>query len=123
MPKQKIRWMVVSALAAIFLASLAMAQDNSALLGKWKMTSQTGQDAVVWNLVLKEMDGKLIAILASDQGEAPAKDFTYEGGVLKFKAPYDGVDYAIELKLVGAELDGTWSGGDNSGKTHGVKAT
>ncbi len=115
--------MVVSALAAIFLASLAMAQDNSALLGKWKMTSQTGQDAVVWNLVLKEMDGKLIAILASDQGEAPAKDFTYEGGVLKFKAPYDGVDYAIELKLVGAELDGTWSGGDNSGKTHGVKAT
>jgi hypothetical protein len=123
MPKQMIQRMMAWALAAVLLASLALAQANSALIGKWKMTSQTDQDPVMWNLVLKETDGKLTATLASDQGELPVKDFTYEGGVLKFKAPYGGVDYAIELKLVGAELDGTWSGGDNSGKTHGVKAT
>jgi hypothetical protein len=123
MPKKLVHQVVAWALAAIFLASLALAQDNSALVGKWKMTSQTDQDPVMWSLVLKEVDGKLTATLASDQGEAPVKDFTYQGGVLKFKAPYDGVDYAIELKLVGSELDGTWSGGDNSGKTHGVKAT
>ena len=84
------------ALAAIFLASLALAQDNSALIGRWKMTSQTDQDPVMWNLVLKETDGKLTATLASDQGELPVKDFAYEGGVLKFKAPYGGVDYANE---------------------------
>jgi hypothetical protein len=123
MPKQLIQRIFIGALAVIFLASLAIAQDNSALIGKWKMTSQTDQDPVMWNLVVKEVDGKLTATLASDQGEAPAKDFTYEGGVLKFKAPHEGVDYVIELKLVGPELDGTWSGGDNSGKTHGVKAT
>ena len=99
----------------------ALGQDYKPLVGKWDMTSETNDDPVKWTLVLKETDGKLTAILASDGGEQPAKDFSYADGVIKFKAPYQGEDYDIELKAVSGKLDGTWSGGGNSGKTSGIK--
>ena len=103
------------------VAFSALAQDYKSLIGKWDMTSETNDDAVKWTLVLKESDGKLAASLATDGGEQPAKDFSYADGVIKFKAPYQGEDYDIELKIVSAKLDGTWSGGGNSGKTSGTK--
>jgi hypothetical protein len=101
----------------------ALAQDNKALVGKWDMTSETGEDPVKWTLIIKETDGKLTGSLASEEGEMAANDFSYTDGVLKFKASHDGEDYAIELKLVAGKLDGTWSGGGNSGKTSGIKST
>jgi hypothetical protein len=108
---------------AAFLITLCLfAEDYKPLLGKWDMTSETNGDPVNWTLVLKETDGKLSAILSAGQGEAPAKSFTYEGGVLKFKAPYQGQDYDIELKSNGSKLEGTWSGGGDSGKVYGTKA-
>lgn len=100
----------------------ALAQDYKALIGKWNMTSETDSDSVNWTLVIKESDGKLAAFLSSDQGEMAAKDFTYVDGVLKFKAPYEGQDYDIELKATAEKLVGTWSGGGASGKTTGTKA-
>jgi hypothetical protein len=100
----------------------ALGQDYKALIGKWNMTSETDSDSVNWTLVLKESDGKLVGSLSSDQGEIPAKDFSYVDGVLKFKAPYEGQDYDIELKATPEKLVGTWSGGGASGKTTGTKA-
>ena len=100
----------------------ALGQDYKALIGKWNMTSETDGDPVNWTLVLKESDGKLTGVLSSDQGEMPAKDFTFVDGVLKFTAPYQGEDYDIELKATPEKLDGTWSGGGGSGKTSGTRA-
>jgi hypothetical protein len=87
------------------------------------MISETnGGDPVNWTLMLKDSDGKLTAVLATDQGEQPAKDFTYTHGVLKFEAPYQGNYYDIKLKATpGGKLDGTWSGGGDSGETSGTK--
>ena len=107
---------------ALLTAAFCLAEDHSAVVGKWNMISEAGEDSVPWTLVLKETDGKLGAILATEQGEQPAKDFSYDAGVIKFSAPYQGQDYEVQLKLVGNKLEGTWTGGSDSGKTSGTKA-
>jgi hypothetical protein len=100
----------------------ALAQDYKTLLGKWSMTAETDGDPVAWTLVLKENDGRLTAVLGTEEGAPAVKDFTYTNGVLKFKVPYQGEYYDIELKANGEKLDGKWSGKGDSGKTSGVKA-
>ena len=122
MQKNLLQRSLAIAILTFLSISSAFAQNESKFVGKWKMTSETDSDPVVWNLVLTQTDGKLAAMLSSDQGEIAPKDFSYEGGVLKFKASYEDRDYDIELKLNGADLDGTWSGEGASGKIHGVKA-
>jgi len=106
----------------LLTASFCLAQDNAALVGKWNMTSETNGDPVHWTLVLKNANGNLTGFLTTDQSEQPAKDFKYDAGVITFKAPYEGQDYDIQLKPVGGKLDGTWSGGGDSGRTSGTKA-
>ena len=100
----------------------ALAQDYKTLLGKWNMTSETEGDPVAWTLMLKEADGRLTAVLGTDEGTPAVKDFTYTNGVLKFKVPYQGEYYDIELKANGEKLDGKWSGKGESGKTSGIKS-
>ena len=72
--------------------------------------------------VLKEVDGRLTAVLGTGEGTPTVKDFTYSNGLLKFKVPYEGEYYDIELKANGEKLDGKWSGNGNSGKTSGTKS-
>jgi hypothetical protein len=100
----------------------ALAQDYKTLLGKWNMTSETQGDPVAWILVLKESDGRLTAVLGAGDGSQAVKNFTYAEGVLKFKVPYQGEYYDIELKANGEKLEGKWSGNGESGKTSGVKS-
>jgi len=101
----------------------AFAQDHKTLVGKWNMTSETSGDPVNWTLVFKEDNGKLTAVLAAGEGEQPVKDLSYTNGVLKFKVPYQGEYYDIDLKQNGEKLDGTWSGmNGDSGKTSGTKS-
>jgi hypothetical protein len=112
---------VALCLLICFAALSAFAQDYKSLIGKWDMTSETEGDSVRWTLSLKEIDGKLSATLVAGENEVPAKDFTYTDGVLKFKVPYEGDFYDIELKATADKLTGTWSGGGNSGRTTGTK--
>ncbi len=107
---------------AFLTASFCLAQDNAALTGKWNMTSETNDDSVHWTLVVKDEHGKLTGFLTTDESQQPAKDFKYDAGVITFKAPYQGQDYDIQLRLIGEKLDGTWSGGGDSGRTTGTKA-
>jgi hypothetical protein len=108
-------------LAAMVLVVSAPAQDYKPLIGKWNMTSESSGDPVQWTLILKESGGKLTASVDTGEGEQPAKDFSYADGIMKFKAPYQDVDYDIELKAIADKLSGTWSGGGDSGKTSGTK--
>ncbi len=112
----------VLCLAIMVLAVSAPAQDYKPLIGNWNMTSESDGDPVKWTLILKESDGKLTADLGTEGGKQPAKDLTFADGVLKFKAPYQGADYDIELKATADKLDGTWSGGGDSGRTSGTKS-
>ncbi len=123
MPRRSFHVVLVFCIAALLAAISGFGQEHKALAGKWNMISETDGDPVNWTLVLKEDGGKLTATLESPDGEVVAKDFSYESGVIKFKAPYDDEDYDIELKLVGEKLDGTWSGNGNSGKTSGTRAS
>lgn len=121
MASKTIQRMFAICMVASLVAISAFAQDYKALIGKWNMTSETNGDPVTWVLVIKEDSGKLAAFMGDD-GAQPVKDFTYTDGVLKFKVPYQGADYDIELKAAGDKLTGTWSGGGESGKTSGAKA-
>lgn len=114
------RWLALCLLACV-AAVAAFGQDYKTLLGKWDMTSATDGDPVKWTLLLKDNDGKIAASLVAGDNEAPAKDFTYADGVLKFKVPYEGEYYDIELKVTADKLNGTWSGAGNSGRTTGTK--
>jgi hypothetical protein len=121
MVQQISRRLFALSLAAMVLVVSAPAQDYKPLIGKWNMTSETNGDPVQWTLTLKETEGKLTASLDTGEGEQPAKNLSYADGVLKFKAPYQDVDYDIELKAAADKLSGTWSGGGDSGKTSGTK--
>jgi hypothetical protein len=116
---------ILHILAVCLVASIAVlsafGQDYKPLLGKWNMTSETSGDPVQWTLILKDSSGQLAGFLTTDANEQPIKGLTYADGVLKFKAPYQGADYDIELKATSEKLDGKWSGGGDSGKTSGTK--
>ena len=60
--------------------------------------------------------------MGSDEGESAAKDFKVEGSKIHLRAPYEGEEYDIDLKLVDGKLTGTWSGNGDSGQTKGEKA-
>ncbi len=122
MVKNPVRFVLALCALTCFWALSLVAQDYKLLLGKWSMTSETDGDAVNWTLVLKDVDGKLIGSVASEEGETPLKELTYTDGVIKFKVPYQGEDYDIELKSTpDNKLSGTWSGGGGSGRTTGAK--
>jgi hypothetical protein len=120
--KPAIRRVVLLALATLLIAAFAFGADENALLGKWNMVSESSDGSLQWVLNVKQTDGKLSATLNSDNGDAAVEGFTYENGVVRFKAPYQGELYDIELKLADSKLEGTWSGGGSSGRTYGTKA-
>jgi hypothetical protein len=122
MTRKRIQGIFLVCIALAMTTVAARAQDYKSLLGKWNMTSETDGDPVAWILILKESDRRLTATLGTDEGAPAAKDFTYVDGVLKFKVPYQGEYYDIELKANGEKLDGKWSGKGDSGKTSGVKS-
>lgn len=122
MAYKAIRRIVLVCVVLIVTTVSALAQDYKTLLGKWSMTSETDGDPVAWTLVLKEVDGRLTAVMGTTDGAPAVKDFTYSNGMLKFKVPYEGEYYDIELKTDGGKLDGKWSGNGNSGKTSGTKS-
>ena len=132
----KAKWLFVLLLpvAMVLLTVVApsvRAQDKSeetgaapSLAGMWQMTSETPNgDSLDWKLTIKQQDGKWTATSGTDQGENTAKDFTVSGNKIHFKTPYQDQDYDIDLTLTGDTLQGTWSGGSDSGKTSGKRAS
>ncbi len=116
---------LILAVLALFAAAFALQarDDSKTLLGKWNMVSITPDgESLKWVLIIKEVDGKLTGALATEDGEASTKDFSFADGMVKFQAPYQGEYYEVELKFADGQLNGTWSNGSDSGKTTGTKA-
>lgn len=109
--------------AAVLGTRMANAQQNEQLTGKWQMDSTTpdGND-VYWTLSITYKDGNYSATLGSSEGETAAKEFKVDGSKIHLRAPYQGEEYDVDLKLVDGKLVGTWSGNGDSGETKGEKA-
>jgi hypothetical protein len=127
----KIKWfpimllsMAMAAMSLLAPSFQAQEKTHTSVAGVWKMTSETPDgDSLPWNLTIKQQDGKWAATSGTDQGETAVKDFTVTGNKIHFKAPYQDQDYDIDLTLTGDKLEGTWSGGSDSGKTSGTRAS
>jgi hypothetical protein len=114
---------ISSCFALLLLAIFSYGQQTAAFAGTWKMISVTPDGAEIpWTLSIVYQDGKYSATLNSREGRIPAKDFTIEGQKLHLRAPYEGHEYDIDLKMSGEKLSGTWSGNGDSGETRGEKA-
>jgi hypothetical protein len=115
---------IAAFLTALLCTAVAQAQQDDQLAGKWKMHSTTpdGND-VYWTLSITYKDGSYSATLASDDGETAAKDFKVDGSKIHLRAPYQGHEYDVDLKMVDGKLVGTWSRNGDSGETKGEKAS
>lgn len=102
--------------AAVFVAAPGSASEKAAL--------------GTWDVVASTPDGPLPSVMTVTKGEGKAKikaeielggikrtvsEEAVEGDVLKMKVEYEGVVYAIQGKIAGNALEGTWEGGGNSG--------
>lgn len=103
------------------MCGLAFAADCPAA-GSWKVTAVTPSgEEMVWNLVIKDTDGKLSGQLSGDPGEFPLSDVTFAESVLKAKLDVD-TTYTIELKVDGDKLEGKWKNAEGaSGPIKGQK--
>jgi hypothetical protein len=127
--RSSLRLHFISTTVAFFLAvvvctGIAHAWQDDQLTGKWKMDSTTPDgNHVYWSLSIIDKDGSYSALIGSEEGEAAAKDFKVDGSKIHLRAPYQGEEYDVDLKLVDGKLVGTWSGNGDSGETKGEKAT
>jgi hypothetical protein len=115
-------WTPLALLAALLLAPLAspaVAGDDEAL-GTWDIVAQTPQGEMTSVLTLTKAEGALKAEFALEGVTRTVRNEKVEGGVLTMQVMYDGVYYDVEAKLDGDTMEGTWSGGGNSGT---LKAT
>jgi hypothetical protein len=66
-------------------------------------------------MTVTKAEGKLKAEIELSGLKRTVSDEALEGDVLKLKVEYEGVVYAIQGKIAGDVLDGTWEGGGNAG--------
>jgi len=115
-------WTPLALLAALLLAPLsspAVAGDDEAL-GTWDIVAQTPQGEMAAGLTLTKAEGALKAEFELEGVTRTVRNEKVEDGVLTMQVMYDGVYYDVEAKLDGDTMEGTWSGGGNSGT---LKAT
>ena len=113
----------VALLTVALCVNIARAEPETALAGKWNMvsTTQDGND-IAWSLSITFKDGTYGATLVADEGESTPKELKVDGSKVHMRVPYHGDEYDIDLKLAEGKLEGTWSGGGDSGKTKGQRA-
>jgi hypothetical protein len=98
---------------------LALAATNPAI-GVWQVVS-TGAEDLNWTLTVKEEGGKLTGTLAGDVGEFGLVDPKVEGDAFTFKIVVNEDTYAVETKVYGNKLVGTYKGPDMSGSVKGTR--
>jgi hypothetical protein len=105
----------IAALTLLMLAATGLAAA-SAVAGTWDAVSLTPDgDEMHVTLTITESDGKLSATLTDDQGEWRVSNLKFDGKVLSFTASREG-DYNVSMNVNGDKMEGTWSGGGDSGK-------
>jgi len=112
---------VVLALSALAAgADVAAAADVKAA-GTWDLVADTPNGPMPSVLTLKTVEGKLKAEVELAGVKQEVSDESLTGDVFKMKMMYEGVQYAIEAKISGDTLAGTWDGGGVSGSLKGTR--
>ena len=98
--------------ALVGLASLASAAEGP--VGQWDLQVDAQGQAMDATLDIKEADGALTGTIASDLGEYPVTDVTFEGGVLKFTLDMSdqGFTLAFEGTIEGDKIEGNFNSPD-----------
>ena len=103
------------AFAALVLAGMPAGADEKAALGTWDIVATTPDGPMPSVMTVTRAEGKLKAEIELGGLKRTVSDEALEGDVLKLKVEYEGVVYAIQGKISGSAMDGTWEGGGNSG--------
>jgi hypothetical protein len=115
------RIMLIVTLAALASAGAAVAAEN-AVAGTWQVVSDSpGGEQYNWKLEIKEENGKLSGTLAGSPGQFALLDLRFENDTLTCKVTIDEQTYAIQMKVDGAKIDGTWKGPSSQGTIKGNK--
>lgn len=117
--KTKAALLLSLGLLALGSASTTAAEDVKTT-GTWDMVAETPNGPMPSVLVIKTIEGKLKAEVDLAGMKREVSDESLAGDVFKMKVMYDSVLYAIEAKIAGDTMTGTWDGGGNAGT---LKAT
>jgi hypothetical protein len=107
------------ALVALVAGPVPASADEQAALGTWDVVASTPEGPMESVMTVTKTEGKLKAEIDLGGMKRTVSDEALEGDVLKLKVEYEGVAYAIQGKIAGDAMEGTWEGGGNSG---GLKA-
>jgi hypothetical protein len=88
---------------------------EEAALGVWDVVASTPEGAMPSVMTVTKVDGKLKAEVELNGAKREVSEEAVDGDTLKLKVLYEGVVYALECKITGDAIDGTWEGGGNSG--------
>lgn len=92
----------------------ASASEKDAL-GIWDVVASTPDGPMPSVMTVTKADSKLKAEIELGGTKRLVSDEALEGDVLKLKVEYEGVVYALQAKIAGDAMEGTWEGGGNSG--------
>jgi len=110
---------IAIAFAAFAGAAVSAGAGENAALGTWDIVASTPDGPLPSVMTVTKAEGKLKAEIELGGLKRTVSDEALDGDVLKLRVEYEGVVYAIQGKIAGDALDGTWEGGGNSG---GLKA-
>jgi hypothetical protein len=108
------------AFVALVLVGVSAGANEKAALGTWDVVASTPDGPMPSVMTVTRAEGKLKAAIDLGGMKRTVSDETLEGDLLKLKVQYEGVIYAIQAKIAGDAMEGTWEGGGNSGS---LKAT
>jgi len=98
----------VLVLVAMFAAAatLAPAQTVQEILGPWEGTIKAAGQEIKAQLLLTNPDDVLTLMISTPQGDQPADDVKYEGGVLSFKLEFGPAALDIAVTITGDTFAG-----------------
>lgn len=108
------------ALALVGLASLVPAAESPTAVGTWDVVATTPQGEMAAVLTVDVVNGQAKAEFELAGIPRSVSKEKLAGEVLTLEVEYEGGAYAVEAKVQGDAMTGTWQGGGFSGE---LKAT
>ncbi len=116
-----VRRKMLAVLALLLCAGWLVAAEKP-IVGTWEVTSDSPDgEQMRWTLVVKEEGGKLAGNISGGMGQFALVDPQLVGNTFTFKITVDAQTYAVETKVTGSKLQGSWKGGSAQGVLKGTK--
>jgi hypothetical protein len=113
--KNAARLTLVLAALALATAPVALAADAPKIVGTWDAVASTPNGDMPSVITIQQVEGGLKAEFKIDGVAHTVTDEKLEGNVFRMKVQFESGTYAVEVKLDGDTLEGTWEGGGYSG--------